>query len=174
MLLDISKALRAPGAEFPFLHRDEIEPQEVFKEVITFSDVQLEGAFSMYETSLYLKGRLTCTVHAHCAACLKPVDLPLDIPFDEEFTRIEDRRYIPQKSEDGFEEDTLTFEGNNVDLGPLILTLVLLELPIRILCDENCSALPQENDETYACQKDPDQNPFSALQQLLEKEQQEE
>ena len=56
------------------------------------------------------------------------------------------------------------------------LTLTLLDLPIRFECGDDCPVLTRlhaEDDETtHACQKDmPDQHPFSALQQLLTKDQ---
>lgn len=170
MTLDISQALRAPGEQIPFLHRDEIPPQEIFSEQITFDEVTLEGHFTMLGTVLHLQGVLHTVAHAHCSACLKPVDYPVDVQVDEVFNRVEDHRYQAEET-DEWDEEQLSFEGSKVELGHLVLTLTLLELPIRFLCEEGCAARPQENDENYACQKDPDQNPFSALQQLLEKEQ---
>ena len=63
MLLDVSRALRLPGEVFPFLHREEIPPQEIFGETITFSDAVLTGHFSMAGDSLHLEGTLTVTAH---------------------------------------------------------------------------------------------------------------
>lgn len=171
--MDISQALRAPGEQIPFLHRDKISPQEIFRETVTFDDVLLQGTYAMFDTSLHLKGKLTTTAHALCAACLKEVDHPVQVDFDEVFTRTEDHPRYPAQEEQNDDDEELTFAGSKVDLGHLVLTLVLLELPVRFLCSEECSARPQENDETDACQKDSDQNPFSALQELLEKEQEE-
>lgn len=171
--MDISQALRAPGEQIPFLHRDEIPPQEIFGEVVSFDPVTLEGHYAMVGTALHILGKLHTVAHAHCSYCLKPVDLPMDIDMDEVFTRIEDNQVQQKAEEDAWDDEQLTFEGSKVELGHLLMTLTLLELPIRFICDESCPARPQENDETYACQKDPDQNPFSALQQLLEKEQEE-
>ena len=171
MFMEISQALRAPGEEFPFLHRDEISPQEIFSETVTFDDVLLQGRYAMLGTSLHLKGRLTAVAHAHCAACLKPVDYHVDVDFDEVFTRIEDNRNMQQLEKDEWDDEQLTFEGSKVDLGHLALTLTLLDLPIRFLCDEKCEFRPQENEETHACQKEPDQHPFEALQQLLTEDQ---
>ena len=55
-------------------------------------------------------------------------------------------------------------------------TLAVLALPMRFECGESCPALarlqPDDSQPTHACQKDmPDQHPFSALQQLLTKDQ---
>ena len=173
MLLDISRALRAPREEIPFLHRDAISPQEIFGETVTFSDVLLTGHFSVAGDSLRIWGTLTGTAHGHCAGCLKPVDYPMEIPFDEIFTR--QTRYT-QQEETLDEEERWMYEGSKAELSHLAMTLAVLDLPIRFECGEDCPALAELPSEdsltTHACQKDmPDQHPFSALQQLLTKDQ---
>ena len=174
MLLDISRALRAPGEEIPFLHRDAIPPQEIFGETVTFDDVTLIGFLTAADDSLRIRGTLTCMAHGHCAGCLQPVDYPVEVPFDEIFTR---QSRFPQAEEADDEEERWMYEGSKVELGHLSMTLAVLELPIRFECGPQCPALagmPSEEDtqESHACQKDmPDQHPFSALQQLLTKDQ---
>ncbi len=174
MLLDVSRALRAPGEEIPFAHNDCIPPQDIFGEEITFTDVLLEGHFSMMGENLHITGHLTTVAHGLCAGCLQPVALPLDVAFDEIFTRI--GRFPQQENTPDDEDDErLEFEGSKVDLAHLALTLAVLELPMRFTCGEACPALSNmqpDNQTTHACQKDmPDQHPFSALQQLLTKDQ---
>ena len=175
LLLDISRALRTPGEEIPFQHRDAIPPQEIFGETVTFSDVILAGSYSVADESLHIWGRMTALAHGHCAGCLKPVDYPVNVEFDEFFTR--QTRYT-QKEETPDEEERLMYEGSKVELSHLAMTLAVLDLPMRFECGEDCPALagiPSEDDDTpqtHACQKDmPDQHPFSALQQLLTKDQ---
>lgn len=173
MLLDISRALRAPGEDFPFLHREAIPPQEIFGETVTFDDTLLSGHFSLAGESLHIRGMLRTTAHGCCAGCLKPVSFPMEIPFDEIFTR---QGHCPQEEETPGEEERLVFEGSKAELSHLALTLAVLELPMRFVCGENCPALdavrPDDTPLTHACQKDmPDQHPFSALQQLLTKDQ---
>ncbi len=172
MLLDISRALRAPGEVFPFQHRDAVPPQEVFGETVTFSDVLLTGEFSAAEDHLHLWGTLTAVAHGHCAGCLKPVEYRVEAPFDEIFTR---QSRFPRQEEDP-EEERWMYEGSKAELSHLAMTLAVLDLPIRFECGADCpalSGLPSEDTlPTYACQKDmPDQHPFSALQQLLTKDQ---
>lgn len=173
MLLDISCALRAPGEDYPFMHRDAIPPQEIFGETVTFDDVLLSGHFSFAGDSLHIRGTLTAIANGSCAGCLKPVRLPMEVSFDEIFTRR--TRFSPPREEDP-EDERLMFEGSKVELSHLALTLAVLDLPMRFTCGEDCPALaamqPENDTPTHACQKDmPDQHPFSALQQLLTKDQ---
>ncbi len=173
MLLDVSRAMRQPGEAIPFEHHDEIPPQEIFGETVTFDDVLLTGHFSGAEDNLRLWGTLTCTAHGHCSGCLKPVDYPVEVPFDENFVHL---TRFTQQEETPEGEERWMYEGSKVDLARLSMTLAVLDLPIRFVCGDDCpalAALPSEDDSTsHACQKDmPDQHPFSALQQLLTKDQ---
>ena len=173
MLLDVSRALRAPGEEIPFLHRDQIPPQEIFGETVTFDPPLLSGHYSLSGDSLRLWGTLSCTAHGHCAGCLKEVDFQVETPFDEVFARLGRYPQKEEKAED--EEEQMVFEGSKVELSHLVLTLTLLELPMRFQCGDDCPALRAltlGDDASSACQEDmPDQHPFSALQQLLTKDQ---
>ena len=173
MLLDISRALRAPGEEIPFLHRDAIPPQEIFGETVAFSDVLLSGFVSAMEDHLRLHGTLRTVAHGHCAGCLKPVDYQVEVPFDENFVRI---TRFTQQEETPEGEERWMYEGSKVELSHLSMTLAVLDLPMRFVCGDDCPALAalpsEENFTSHACQKDmPDQHPFSALQQLLTKDQ---
>ncbi len=179
MLLDVSMAIKSQGEEFPFLHRDEIPPQEVFGETITFDTVLMSGFYSLEGKTLRLRGTLETAAHGKCAACLSPVTLPIRVEFDESFHHMDRREALAEreKEKDGarvLEEERLAFEGSSVELAHLALTLAVLELPMRLLCDPPCEAMKAlgENHPTHACQKElPDQHPFSALQQLLTKDQ---
>ena len=175
MLLDISRALRAPGEEIPFLHRDAIPDQEIFGETVTFSDVILSGFYSSVDETLRIWGTLRAVAHGHCAGCLQPVDYQVDVPFDETFLR--QSRFPRQEEASQEEEEEWFYEGSKVELAHLAMTLAVLDLPIRFECGEDCPALARLSSEDDvstldACQKDmPDQHPFSALQQLLTKDQ---
>ncbi|MBQ9262938.1 MAG: DUF177 domain-containing protein [Clostridia bacterium] len=141
---------------------------------MTFDDVLLTGFYSVADESLHIRGQLTATAHAHCAWCLRPVDYPIEVPFDETFARL--TKYNRQE-ENPDEEERLMYEGSKVELSHLAMTLAVLELPIRFECGDDCEGQAEfpsgdEAPSTRDCQKDmPDQHPFSALQQLLTKDQ---
>lgn len=170
MYLDVSQALRQPGEEFPFLHKEAIPPQVIFGETVTFDEpVLLTGHYMIAGDSLRIEGHLQATARAHCAHCLAPVSLAVCVPFDEIYARVD------RKTEDMTEEfDRLAFEGAKIDLSQLALTLAVLELPMRFECAGGCGgrSLEQPENSEHACQKEsPTEHPFSALQQLLTKDQ---
>ena len=161
MLLDVSRALRAPGEAFPFTHHERMAPQNVSGEEVTFDEpVVLEGHFSMSGNDLTLDGMLTATAHSRCCNCLSPAEVPLKVPFHEVFTRLD--RFAEAPEDD--DPDRLVFTGSKVELGHLALTLAVLELPIRILCKPDCEGYKQMAPQYTAPQKS---NPFSVLQNLI-------
>ena len=161
MLLDVSRALRAPGEAFPFTHHERIAPQNISGEEVTFDEpVVLEGHFSMSGNDLTLDGMLTATAHSRCCNCLSPAEVPLKVPFHEVFTRLD--RFAEAPEDD--DPDRLVFTGSKVELGHLALTLAVLELPIRILCKPDCEGYKQMAPQYTAPQKS---NPFSVLQNLI-------
>ncbi len=178
MLLDITNAIRQQGVEHPFLHCETIPPQEIFGETVQFEEIRLSGTFCLEEKALRLKGELTGIARGKCYACLAPVAYPLRVPFDELFHQMDRREALAEREKNGdqetFGEERLAFEGSRVELSHLALTLAVLDLPMRFRCETDCAqgkAL-RDNHLSHACQKElPDQHPFSALQQLLTKDQ---
>ena len=173
MMLDVSQALRFPGEAFPFRHEERLPPQEILGEVVNFPDpVVLEGNYAMTDDTLLIKGSLHATAHASCARCLEPVAHALSVPVEEAITHTE--RAMPMPEDDqGMWEEQFSFTGSAVELNPLATTLVLLALPIRFLCRKGCKGLHETiRQDKHDSQKDlPEAHPFSALQQLLTKDQ---
>ena len=175
--LDVSDALKSPGEEFPFRLEGTLPQQEIFGETVTFDPALISGTVRFEENVLYLSGTLSTSAHGACAACGEPVTFPVEVPVDEVFTRLSHQMMLKREAEktSDLEEEQLIFEGSGVELEPLALTLTLLELPIRFECVPICEAMRQarrDTDTLNACQKElPDQHPFSALQQLLTKDQ---
>lgn len=172
MILDVSKALKARGEEFPFAHEETIAPQEVLGDTLTFdSPVSLTGIYAMTEDTLRLKGRIKTVVHATCANCLAPCAYEVDIPFEEYAAYLQGGRAGAPAEESDEMEDRLSFSGSGIDLEHLTLTLVLLSLPLRFLCREDCQGyldMQGAEDTDNACREAIDEaHPFAALKKLL-------
>lgn len=173
MKLDITDALRRPGESFPFILEVQIPPQDIMGDVVTFDPVRMEGSFTLNDAKLHLKGKLATVAHGSCAKCLEAADYPVKLSFHEIFSRKGDRY---EEEEDELDQtDRLAYDGPRLAVDQLALTLVVLDLPMRFLCREDCEGIPgitQTNREADADQEDlTTQHPFSALQQLLNKDQ---
>lgn len=172
MTLDVTTALRSPGESFPFRHEEVLSPQEVLGEEIRFDEpVVLEGTYTMVDDALLLRGTLYAKAHASCAKCLEPVVHPIAVGIDESLLRTQSA--MPEDGAEAWDEQ-FSFSGSKVEMNPLALTLTMLVLPIRFLCGKGCQGMPEgaAGDDEQDSQKDlPQAHPFSALQQLLTKDQ---
>jgi len=174
MLLDVSQAFLRPGERIAFRHEETIPPQEIFGETVTFPrPAVLQGDYLLEGSELYLTGTLETVARGECAFCLKEVLYPVRVPFDEVFLHLD--RYTPRTDKTEEDDEQMTFEGKRLDLSQLALSLAVLELPMRFECPEcskNDTAGGPDGDNADACQKEmPGAHPFSALQQLLTKDQ---
>ena len=163
MKLDVSKAIRFPGQEFPFRVEQAIAPMEMGGDDIVFDTAVLEGVYSaMEDGNITFDGQLTTVAHSVCANCLEPASADIQAAFRETFLR------------DGDPEDDENFcySGSAVGFEKLAMSYAVLALPMRFLCQEDCPGLPgiAGTDEDY-CQKEmQNEHPFAALQQLLTKD----
>jgi len=172
MLLDVSDALLLPGVSFNFIHDEEIPPQQILGDTVSFDAAKLAGIFEVHGDVLRLQGVYNVTAHAHCVNCLKEISRDIEISFDETFKHVS-HEAMPEN----LMEDFLYFEGKHVDLYPLALTLTVLAIPMRYLCKEDCKGyekvLSRINQSTInACRETLDEaHPFAALKQLLTEDQ---
>ncbi len=164
MRLDVLQALRDPGTEYAFQAEQELAPQDVCGSEVTFDVVKLRGKLCAQEDgSVTLEGRLSTIAHTSCANCLAPVSRPVEGEFRETFIH----------GGDPEDDESFAYEGGKLDLDKLTLFHVMLNLPLRFLCKEDCDGWQQYvdnagEDVNLLCQDELNvQRPFAALQQLL-------
>ena len=162
MKLDVLLALRNPGTEYAFSVEQTIAPQDVSGSEVVFDPVTLTGKLTAAEDgSVTVDGTLTTVAHAQCANCLAPASSVVTGDFRETFIH----------GGDPEDDESFAYEGSALELEKLTLFYVMLNLPMRFLCQEDCPGLMQyagANVTTTLCQDDLNvQRPFAALQQLL-------
>ena len=163
-LLDVSAALKNPGQAYAFDVQPELEEMEVLSDPVRFEDVVAVGEFFGTGERVSVRGQVTATVTSRCAKCLEPVTIPLHAEMDALFARQID----PE------DPDLYLFEGSKADLTDAVRDALLLELPYRFLCSEDCKGLCSQcgvnlNLGTCTCQEGLNvDNPFSALKAIVQ------
>jgi len=163
-MLDVSKALKYPGQIYPFRAEPEIEEMEVLNDPVVFTEVAASGEYFGAGERVSIQGEVTATVTSRCAKCLETVSFPLKAELDAQFARQLD----PE------DPDLYSFEGSKADLTDAVRDTLLLELPYRILCSEDCQGLCPHcgvnlNLGTCTCQEGTEvTNPFSALKAIVQ------
>lgn len=124
------------------------------------------------QSSILASGQISGVVKLECARCLQEYDQPFRTTFAEEFHQTVDVRNgsgvtpsrVLRTSDD--DDDEIAFEINDaheLDMTELLRQWILLELPMRPDCGEDCSGPPAMSEAPEA-QVD---SRFAALEQLL-------
>jgi len=105
-------------------------------------EARVEGRASRKGEEVRLRGRVTAEAEVFCDRCLRPAAAPLEVEFETAF--------IPAEYEAGKTENVelladelglAAYEGDSVNLDELVREQLLLALPARVLCREECRGL---------------------------------
>jgi uncharacterized protein len=105
---------------------------------------------------ILVKSRIEAKVHCICARCLEPFPLTLTSEFQ---TSLKPKLHLPPPEEVELSREDLEtefYEGDEIDVSPLVQDQVLLTLPPKVVCQENCRGLCQRcgknlNRQTCQC-----------------------
>ncbi|MCL6448411.1 MAG: DUF177 domain-containing protein [Armatimonadetes bacterium] len=126
--VDVSFLKENPGETIHLELAGPLKPIGEGAEKIAFPEpVRVELELTGTETAILAKGAVHAAVRLNCARCLEPFNLPLHVPFEEVY-------YFAGKGE----EDWVFFEGPAIDLEPEITRAILLEIPMKAVCREDC------------------------------------
>jgi uncharacterized protein len=88
---------------------------------------------------IFFQGQISGGVVGHCARCLEPYTFELEKEF---FIVLVPKAELPAEAEvSGGELDLSFYEGAQIDLSPLVREQIILALPTRPLCREDCKGL---------------------------------
>lgn len=121
-----------------------------------------------------LKGKLETELEVACARCLEPVDLPVQRSFD--------LLYRPLGTDAGRKELSVTdaeaeigyYSGEGLLLEDALREQVLLAVPLKSLCRENCKGLCPHcgknlNEDACSCADDLEDPRWGALKEIRTK-----
>ena len=143
---------------------------------VSLSGIDFHGVHP-FETPISVKGRIenrlgvvtvqcevAFTLHYLCDRCLK-----------EEYKdcRMQFSHVLCNEPNVDFSDDRIEVQGNSLDLDDLIMNDILLELPTKLLCRDDCKGLCPEcgknlNDGTCSCRKETVDPRLAVLKQLLD------
>ena len=162
------------------------------------ADERLAGPLSIHlelsshETDFSVSGSLDGMAVRQCVRCLREFEDPLSMTVYADFVRqIEPRTKpavgmnrgerekraseadadIPETDE---EDEIYYYQGDHIDLAPMLREQIILAAPIQPLCSENCAGLCPRcgqnlNEERCTCAPEPVNNPFRVLRERQEK-----
>ena len=104
------------------------------------SKVDVNCLITKTSSTVFIKGKLSATIDVYCSRCLEETNLPIGADFT--YTLIPDKAETNEDLE--LKEDELEishYHGEFLDLMPIICEQIILQIPIKALCKENCKGL---------------------------------
>jgi len=114
-----------------------IDSEDIFignSEVKTIDKICFSGSIRKLENIIYLEGVVTGKLSLLCSRCLERFQYLLNIEIKEKFTQ------VPSE-----EDEYITFlDRDKINLIDLLENNILMSLPIKKLCNEDCKGLCQQ------------------------------
>ena len=125
--------------------------------------VRVVGAITVRAGVVQLSARATFVFHGRCDRCLSAFDRAYDVPLEH---------ILVATLEDEENDDYILLENYHLDLDDLVLADMLLELPYKSLCREDCRGLcplcgKDLNDGLCGCRSQSVDPRLEVLRQLL-------
>lgn len=126
-------------------------------------ETKVEGHASRKGEEVRLRGRIQAQAESVCDRCLRTVPLPLEVEFDTAFlpaaaevVKTENVELLPD------ELGLSAYEGDAIDLDDLVREQILLAVPSRLVCREECAGLCPK------CGADLNENPCGCEQKEID------
>jgi uncharacterized protein len=108
----------------------------------TLSNVTLDCLITKMSTTVFVKGNISAVIDSNCSRCLEDIRLPISGNFA--YTLIPAKTEIREDIELTAEDLEISYyAGGIIDFLSIICEQVLLQIPIRKLCSEECKGLCQ-------------------------------
>ncbi|MGE5613517.1 MAG: YceD family protein [Bacillota bacterium] len=131
MKVDISDILMVNGASMKLDFSEEPEEKEPVAGFILDSDLSFSGTLTNYNGIITLEGYLKTSYIGECYRCLRMTGRTLEIKIKEDYTG-----NVPEG-----EVDIYCFERKILDIGKAFYDNIILSLPMKHLCSEQCKGL---------------------------------
>ncbi|MGB7924693.1 MAG: DUF177 domain-containing protein [Pyrinomonadaceae bacterium] len=133
---------------------------------------EISGRARLAGGQVRLRGSITARAEVDCDRCLKAVEIPVETRFDVTYAPAAD--YTAETEAAELQEEDLSlsvFDGESIDIDELVREQVLLALPARALCREECHGLcpicgADRNQDACACEAKEVDPRWSALKDL--------
>ena len=106
------------------------------------SPLVIDLQLTKLDPDFYLKGKLDFGVDQVCSRCAENFSLEIKHPFEIALAKVPSIKLrSPELSEESDELDINFFEGNEIELTPIITEQFFLSIPYQSLCQRDCQGI---------------------------------
>lgn len=106
----------------------------------TLRKVDVNCLITKTSGTVFIKGNLSATIDVYCSRCLEETNLLIggDFAYTLVPAKAETKEDLELKAE---ELEISHYDGDFIDLTPIICEQIILQIPIKALCNEDCKGL---------------------------------
>ena len=106
----------------------------------TLRKVDLDCRITKTSTTVFIKGELSAIIDSNCSRCLENTSVPIGGSFA--YTLVPDKAETREDVELTAEDLEIShYSGEFIDITSIICEQILLQIPIKKLCSEECKGL---------------------------------
>ena len=157
---------RAAFGEVIYIDDEMPIPEQTGDDGVFLEPVRLDLKLSPTGTGVLVQGRASGVARQTCSRCLCTYDLPLEVPVLIEYRLDEES---PEASGEEDDEDWFPVEGEFIDLLEPVRQHLLVALPMKPLCDEDCPGM-EGTDQEQSATGDPRMQALEELRKKIEEQ----
>ena len=121
---------------------DELNP--VDERVSLVEPAHVTGKVRLSGNQVFVNGHFDTRAQVECDRCLKPVALPVSGEFTLEYISGSDYESSEVVELTEAEMSVAVFDGEGIDVDELVKEQILLAVPLRVLCRDDCKGICPE------------------------------
>jgi len=130
------------GGKGDFAHvynPDELNP--VDERVKLSGTARVNGKIRLAGNEVFVNGHIETRAQVECDRCLKPVDVPVNADFELEYITGSEYESGGAAELTEAEMSVSVFDGDAIDVDEIVKEQILLAVPTRMLCGEDCKGI---------------------------------
>jgi uncharacterized protein len=130
------------GGKGDFAHvynPDELNP--VDERVKLTAPATVNGKIRLAGNEVFVNGHVDTRAQVECDRCLKPIELPVNTDFELEYITGSEYETSAVAELTEAEMSVAVFDGEALDIDEIVKEQILLAVPTRMLCREDCKGI---------------------------------
>ncbi|NPV25858.1 MAG: DUF177 domain-containing protein [Firmicutes bacterium] len=143
MKINVAALKNNPGYSLEQTFQEEYPDFDLGGEQVQFKQpVKVKVKLTSIGKVLLLKGSIESLLAFKCSCCLKPITHDIQTIFEEECCHVEDLDELGlNQGDEGLEDRYLIYEGDVIDLQPIVMENIIWSLPMKPVCQVDCRGL---------------------------------
>ena len=104
-------------------------------------DIRMKIEILRIERGIFTSGLINTTIKMCCIRCLDDFHFPLEVAFKYNLCPSDEKEFLPEVKINKEDLDLLYYQGDGIDISPLIREQILLNIPSYPLCRESCKGI---------------------------------